>query len=56
MFLFNCTFISMLENFSNKRSKFELILQYQIYQLIPNIIDKILNDDLGSCDEEYFLD
>lgn len=46
-YLFNSSLIFMLENFSNKRSKFELVLQYEIYEMIPKILDIFIYQDLS---------
>lgn len=42
MYLFNFSIIEMFEKFNNKRSKMELVVQYEIYEIIPQLIDVLL--------------
>lgn len=45
----------MLEQFSNKRSKYELIFSFQIYKLIPKIMDLIVLNLVSDIDSDTFL-
>lgn len=36
----------MFEKFSNKRSKLEIVVQIQIYEIIPKLIDVLLREAL----------